>query len=164
MDSNLEARFRRASDLMSLFVPAALNQFDLVTFRRVDERNRATVAMRMRPVRERITFLRVTPGECSMSSTSKARCVRSGPTTTGPLSIEFADLDFLLAARRLEENQLRTAAGGVPPRFLQTENVPVKGDRFFQIGHPITSVKKLLYHGVITCACLRRKFKREVPV
>ena len=50
-----------------------------------------------------------------------------------PALIEFAQLDFLLAARRLEENQLRTATGSVPARFLQTEHVFVKRDRLLEV-------------------------------
>ena len=40
--------------------------------------------------------------------------------------IELADLDHLLAARRFEENQFRTARRSVPLHFLETEHILVK--------------------------------------
>ena len=77
----------------------------------------------------------------SRSSTSNARWVRSGPTTTGPLLsyLQISISSSLLGC--LEKDELRSAAGGVPPCFLQTEDVSIKGDRLFQIGHAITGMQ-----------------------
>jgi hypothetical protein len=36
----------------------------------------------------------------------------------------------------------------MPARFFQPENIPVKGNRFFQVGHAVTGVEKLLDHRV----------------
>lgn len=63
--------------------------------------------------------------------------------------VELADLDFLIAARRLEKNELGAAAGRVPARFLEPEDVPIKGDRFFQVCYAIPGVEELLDHGTI---------------
>ena len=40
-----------------------------------------------------------------------------------------------------DSNQLRAASRGVPSCFLQTKDVSVKGDGFFQVGHAITGVQ-----------------------
>jgi hypothetical protein len=41
------------------------------------------------------------------------------------------------------------------PGFLQSENVPVKGNGLVQIGDPITGVEELLQHGLLNCACFQ---------
>ena len=134
---------------------SALNQLDLVTFRRIDERNRATLAIRVRTVRERVTFFGRLMGETFdiVDFEGQMREIRTDDDWTA--FIELTDFDFFLAVRRLEENQLRAAAGGMASRFLQAEDVSVERDRFFEVGHAITSVEKLLYHYVTNCACLR---------
>ena len=60
--------------------------------------------------------------------------------------IVFANLNFFITARRLEEDQLRAAAGSMPPRLLQTQHVSVECNRLVQISHPIARMKQLLDH------------------
>ncbi len=124
----------------------ALNQLYLVAFRRIDERNRAALAIRVRTVRERVTsFCRLAAELLDVIDLeSQMREIRTHDNRTA--FIEFADFDFFLAAGRLKENQLRAATRGVASRFPQTEDVSVEIDRFFEVGHAITSVEKLLYH------------------
>src|SRR6266446_3704599 len=51
--------------------------------------------------------------------------------------IEFAEFNFFFAAGRFEKNQLRAAAGSMPAKLLESENVFVKRDRLLQIGHAV---------------------------
>jgi len=55
--------------------------------------------------------------------------------------IVIANLDLFLALGCFEKDELRSTAGGVSPCFLQTEDVSIKGDRPFQIGHTITGMQ-----------------------
>jgi len=63
-----------------------------------------------------------------------------GPNYDRAALIEFAKFDFLLALGRFQKNQLRAAAGSMPAKLLESENVFVKRDRLLQIGHAVTSV------------------------
>jgi hypothetical protein len=127
-------------------IAAALNQFDLVTFRRIDESNRAAVAVGMRPVGERVAFrgrlfrefLDVIDLEGEM------RQVRSDHHRTA--FVEFAKLDFYIASRRFQEDKLRTAARGMAANFFQTEYIPIERNRLFQVRHAIACMQKLLDH------------------
>src|SRR5947207_364505 len=140
---------------MRLGARPTLNQFDLVPFRRIDERNRPTIAIRMRPVGKRITFFRRLAGKLLDVVDLESQMREVGTDDDGTALIELTDFDLFLAAGSFKENQLRTAAGGVASRFLQTEDVSVEGNRFFEVSHPITSVEKLLYHCLTNCACSR---------
>jgi hypothetical protein len=55
--------------------------------------------------------------------------------------IILAKLDLFLALGRFEKNELGAAPGGVTSCFLQTEDVSIKHDRLFQIGHAITGMQ-----------------------
>ena len=50
-----------------------------------------------------------------------------------PAVVKFANLNFLMAAGRFQENQLRAAPGSVTPKLLQTEHVLVERNCFLQI-------------------------------
>src|ERR1700676_2152640 len=122
-----------------LFDVAAFDQFDLVAFRRVDERDPAAAA-RMRTVRERIAFRGRFPRECIEIVPFEGQMRQVGANNDRAALIELTDLNLLLALRRFEEDQLRAATGSVPTDFLQTEHIPVEGDCLLQVFHAITSV------------------------
>src|SRR4029453_1729086 len=130
----------------SLTIGAALNQFDLVAFRRVDESDRAAAVVGMWPVGERVAFrgrpfrefLDVIDLEGEMSQ------IRSDHHRTA--IVEFANLDFHIASRRFQEDKLRTAARGMAANFFQTEYIPIERNRLFQVSHAIACMQKLLDH------------------
>ena len=124
---------------MSILRFGVFDQFYLVPFRRIDESDPAAAAG-MWTVRKRITFgggftsesVKIVYFECQMREV--------GADHDRPALVEFADFDFFLALRRFEKDKLRAASGSVPPRFLESEHVPVKGHGFFQISHAIAGV------------------------
>ena len=81
-----------------------------------------------------------------MSSTSKAKCVKSGPTWTGPLPsyLQISMSSSLSGA--LKKHQLRPALGGRASDLFETKHLLIKVNRLFQIGHAVTCVKKFLNH------------------
>ena len=129
-----------------LFVGAGLDQFDLVTFGSVDECDGPVFPVRMRPVGERITLFRRLARERLDVVDLEGEMGQIRAHDHGTALVEFADLDFFVAPGRFEENQLRTATRRMPPRFLESQNVPVKRDRFFQVRDAIPRVEKLFDH------------------
>ena len=65
-----------------------------------------------------------------------------------PALIEFANLNFLIAAGRLQKYKLRTAPGGLTPSFLESENILVEGNRFLQVVYAIARVQQFLDHSL----------------
>jgi hypothetical protein len=55
--------------------------------------------------------------------------------------VELTDLNFLIAARRFEKDELRPAPGGLPANLLKAEDVLVKRDRFLQVMYAIARVQ-----------------------
>ena len=119
----------------------ALDQFNFVSFGRVDKGDRTAVAMRMRAIGERITFGRSLFCEFCQIVHLERKMGKIGSNHNRAAFVVLAKLDFLFASRRFEEYQLRAAPGSVPPRFLQSQNVLIKGNRLFQIGYPITGMQ-----------------------
>src|SRR5437868_13899011 len=60
--------------------------------------------------------------------------------------IEFTNFYLLVAAGRLEKNELRTAPRCVATDFFQPEHVFIKGDSFLQVMHAIAGVQQSLDH------------------
>jgi len=118
-----------------------LNQFNFVTFRRIDECDGAAVTERMGAIRERVAFSRSLFREFCQIIHLKCEMGQIRPDDDRAALVIFADLDLFFASRSLEENQLRSASGGVPPCFLQAKDVSVKRDRLLQIGYAITGVQ-----------------------
>ena len=109
----------------------SLDQLDLVTFRRIDERDGAAVAMFVRPIRKRITFRFRVFGELLQVVDLEREMGQIGSDDHRTAFVEFADLDLLLASRRLEKDELRAATGSVATRFFQSEHVSDKSAPFF---------------------------------
>src|SRR6195256_3184632 len=91
-----------------LFAGPAFDQFDLVAFRRIDERDPAAAA-RMRAVRERIALRGRFPRECIEIVHFEGQMRQVGANNDGAALIELADLNLLLALRRFEEDRSRAA-------------------------------------------------------
>src|SRR5436305_15251956 len=115
----------RASSCMRLYL-RSLDQFDLVAFRRIDERNCAALAIWMRTVGKRIAFLRGLAPELLDVVHFESEVSQIGAHHDRTAFIKLADLDLFLAVRRFQENQLRATAGSLAPEFLEPENVAVK--------------------------------------
>src|SRR6185369_1419657 len=114
--ANIRSKRRaRASLTIAL---AALNELDLVAFRRVDKGDRSATSSRMRTIGERIALGRGLfrelldvvdfEGEMSQIRTDHDRAAR----------VVFAKLNFFFASRGFEKDQLRAATGGMPAHFL----------------------------------------------
>jgi hypothetical protein len=86
--------------------PSVLDQFDFVAFRRIDERDDTSAARLGGTVGERVSLRRSVfrEGFEIFHFEREVRDVRAHVDRTA--LIEFADLDFLVAARRFEENEL----------------------------------------------------------
>jgi len=54
--------------------------------------------------------------------------------------VKFAKLNFLIAARRFQKNELRTAPRSVTPNLLQPQNILIERDRFFQVVYAVARV------------------------
>lgn len=80
----------------------------------------------MRPVREWITLGRRLPGEFLDVVDLKGKMGQVGPDQDRAALVKLAELDFLLASGRFQEDQLRAAPRGVAPDFLQPENIAIK--------------------------------------
>src|SRR5205814_4384567 len=118
-----------------------LDQFNFVTFRSIDECDGTAIAMRMGAIRERITFGRSLFGEVFQIVYFKCEMSQVRTDHDRATLVILAKLDLFLAFRCFEKNQLRAASRGVPSCFLQTKDVSVKGDGFFQVRHAITGVQ-----------------------
>ena len=55
--------------------------------------------------------------------------------------VKFAKLNFLIAARRFQKKELRTAPRSVAANLLETENVFVEGNGLLQIVYAIAGVQ-----------------------
>src|ERR1700730_18125619 len=124
---------------IALFSASALDQFDLVAFRCIDKCDPAAAAL-VRAVRERITFRGRSASEFIQIIDLESQMRQIGTDHDRPAFVELADLNFLLALWRFEENKLRTAPGSMPANFLETQHVLVEGDRLLQGGHAVASV------------------------
>ena len=69
-----------------------------------------------------------------------------GADLDGAALVKLANLDQLLAAGSLEENQLGTASAGQAADLLKAEHVFVEVDGFLKIGHAITRVEEFFDH------------------
>ena len=69
-----------------------------------------------------------------------------GPDHDRPALVKFAELDFLFAPGRFQEDQLRSAPRSVAPHFLQPENVAIKRNRLLQVADAIAGVQKFFDH------------------
>src|SRR5438874_10098151 len=104
---------------LASFAPA-LDQFNLVALRSVDERNRAPIAMRMRAVGQRIALGRSLSCEFFQIIHFKGEMGQVRPNHDGAAFVVLANLDLFLALGCFEKDELRAAPGGVSPCFLQT--------------------------------------------
>ncbi len=55
--------------------------------------------------------------------------------------VKFAKLNFFVAARRFQKNELRAAPRSVAANLLETENVLVEGNGLLQIVYAIAGVQ-----------------------
>src|SRR3977135_1875648 len=131
---------QRGITKLASFAPA-LDQFNLVALRSIDERNRAPIAIGMRAVGQRITLGRSLSCEFFQIVHFKREMGQVRPHHYWAAFVVLANLDLFLALRGFEKDELRSTAGGVPPCFLQTEDVSIKGNRPFQIDHTITGMQ-----------------------
>src|SRR5436190_692332 len=83
----------------------ALDKFDLVTFRRVDECD-STGIRRMWSVRQLIALCRSVFGELVQVIDLKSQVRKIGADDNRTAPVEFAYLNFLIASWCFEENQL----------------------------------------------------------
>src|SRR5262245_9281412 len=104
-------------DYVQMLFLSSLDKFDLVTFRCVNEGNSSTVG-RMWSVRQRITFCRSMLGELVHVVDLKCKVRKIGADDNRAASVEFADLNLLIAARCFQEDELRPAPGGVATNLL----------------------------------------------
>ena len=87
--------------------------------------------------------------KASISSTSKARCVRSGPTCTGPLSSNLQISISSSLSGALRKTSCEPRAGGMPAHLLQPEHFLVKTDGFLEVVHAIAGMEKLFDHAEV---------------
>ena len=84
----------------------ALNQLNLIAFRRVDKRDRSVLAIRVRTVRERVAFFRGLASELLEVVDLERQVGEIRTDHDGTALIEFADFNFFLAPRSFKENEL----------------------------------------------------------
>jgi hypothetical protein len=82
-----------------------LDKFDLVAFRRVNESN-STAVRGMWSVGQRMAFCRGVFGELVQIVDFKCEMREIGPDDNRAAPVEFANLDFLFAAWRFQEDEL----------------------------------------------------------
>src|SRR5437763_12100571 len=102
---------------LASFAPA-LDQFNLVALRSVDERNRAPSAIGMRAVGQRITLGRSLSCKFFQVVHFKREMGQVRPHHYWAALIILAKLDLFLALGRFKKDELRAAPGGVPSCFL----------------------------------------------
>src|SRR5437660_3887236 len=124
----------------SLQIATALDQFNLVAFRRVDESDLAAARAFMGTVRKGITFGCRLAREFIQIVHFEGKMGEIRTDYDRSALVEFVNFNFLLALWRFEKNQLRPAPGRVAANFLQPKNVFIKRDRFLQVLHPIPGV------------------------
>lgn len=100
----------------------------------------------MRTIRQRVTFGRSLAREFFHVLDLEREMSQIRTNLNRTALIEFAELDFFFASGRLKKDQLRSAAGGMTPNLLQSENVPVEGHCLFQIFDPIARVQEFGDH------------------
>ena len=126
-----------------------LNQFNLVTFGRVDEReSAAAVRAHSRAVRIFESKRRDVPGKFfeAIDFKSQMREVWLNLNRAGVGKV--TKLNQFFALRRFQKNQLRTSGRFMPAHFFQTEDLFVEFHAALQIIQAISSVQKFFsYHG-----------------
>ena len=126
--------------------PAFLDKLYLITLRRVDKSDAPAGAGRVRPIGERIPLCRGVTRKRVHILHFKCQMSQVRPHDHRAAGVVFADLDQLLAAGRLEKNQLRAAPGGKAPDLLQAEDIPVKCHRLLEVRDAVAGVKKFFDH------------------
>src|ERR1041384_98228 len=101
-----------------LQIAPALDQFNFVAFRCVDEGDEAPALGPVWPVGKGITFGRCFGRELLQVVDFEGEMSQIRSNDHGAALVEFAQLNFFVAVRRLEKDKLRTAAGGVAPNLL----------------------------------------------
>src|SRR5947208_10150832 len=105
---------------LASFAPA-LDQFNLVALRSVDERNRAPIAIGMRAVGQRITLGRSLSCKFFQIVHLKREMGQVRPHHSWPVLLFFAILDFFFVLGGLEKAEFGSAPGGVSPGSFQPE-------------------------------------------
>src|SRR5215467_10751685 len=102
----------------------------------------------MRPIGQRITLSCGMFGELVHVLDFKSKMRQIGADYYWSTSVKFADLNFFVASRCFQKDELRTAPRCVASNLLQPQNIPVERDRLFQIVHAVARVQYFFYHAV----------------
>jgi hypothetical protein len=130
----------RSAQGHGLQILPALNQFDLVTFRRVDKCDHAAAGSLVRAIGKWITFRGRFPREFFEIVHLKREMSQVRANHHWTAFIEFTELDLFFALRGFKKNQLRSAARSMPSRFLKAEHLLIKTNRLLQVFYPIAGV------------------------
>jgi hypothetical protein len=123
-----------------------LDKLDLVALGRIDEGNHASTAGWDWTVAEGIALGGGVFGESIHIIDFKGEMGQIRAYDNGPARGVVADLDFLVAAPRLKENQGGASGRGRAARFLQPKHVLVEAHRAIEFGDAVSSMKKALNH------------------
>jgi hypothetical protein len=129
-----------ACNLDEMLFLSVLDQLNLVPFRSVDECD-STAVGRMRPVRQPITSCRGMRGKLVQVLHFESEVSQIGADYDRSASVEFAYLNFLIAAWCFKKDELRPTAGGMSANLLETQDFLVERDGFLQIVYAISRVQ-----------------------
>src|SRR5262245_58391216 len=125
---------------MQILFLTVLDQLDLIAFGCVNEGN-STAVRRMWSVGQWMAFCRSVFGEFVqvVDLKSQVRKVRTDNNRAAP--VEFAYLNFLIAAWCFQKDEVRAAPGSVAANLLKAENVLVERNRLLQVVYAIARVQ-----------------------
>src|SRR5260221_11792465 len=123
------------------------NQLEFIAFRAVNESDFTAGTGDRRPVAQRVTLLRRRLCEGIEVVHLEPEMGQVGLHHHRPALGIVANLDHLLAPRRLEKDERRAARRGMARDLLQAEDIAIKGGGFFEIVHPVTGMKQPCNHG-----------------
>lgn len=120
----------------------ALDQFDFVTLRSVDESDSASICFHVGAIGIGHAVCAEVLFKFSETLDLESKMSEIGLDLNRAAGWEMANLNFLLAFGSFEENELGAARRFVAARFGQAENIFIKGDRFFEVAYAIACVQK----------------------
>lgn len=121
----------------------ALDEFDFVSLRGVDEGDAVAIGFEVGAIRERDAVLGEVLAEGFEAVDLEGEVGQVGLDLNGAAVGEVAEFDGFLTFRGFEEDEFGTAGRFMAPDLLESEDFAVKADRPFEVIHAVPGMEQL---------------------
>ncbi len=118
-----------------------LDEFDLISFRGIHERDASPIRAQVRSVRVFVALAGEVHTKILQTVHFKRDMSQIGLDLHRTTLIILAKLNGFVTFRCFHKHQFRAARGFVPAHFLQAQNVLVKFHSFVEVIHPVAGVQ-----------------------